>query len=177
MIRVLVVRSEADLEKALTEANKLLAFEGQKAALSDADEILGIWISKTLGHDLRFSCQELAGSPQTAAQAKDELGGRLLGVYRSASLSGVWALASLDGPALWEIESAATKRKAVMDQISRSVSRDHPSLEQSSFLPVFDSELPKDTAQLELEQLQREYPCFVITRALCHDRVQGLSPC
>ena len=174
MIRVLLVRTEADLEKALTEANKLLAFEGQKAALSDADDILGIWISEALDRGLRFSCQELAGSPQTAAQVKDELGGRLLDVYRSASLSGVWALFSLDGPALRGIESAAIKRKALMDQISRSVSRDLPSLEQGSFLPVFDSELPSQALKLDMEQLQREYPHFVRARALRYDRAQGI---
>lgn len=176
MIRVLVVRNEADLEEALMEANKLLAFEGQRAALSDDDEILGIWISSDLDRSLQCSCQNVVGSHQNAGQADDKVGDLLLSVCRSISLSGIWTLSSLDGPALLGIDGAPTRRQVAIHHISRSLSRADAVLQQNSFLPVFNSELPKEALQRELYKLQREYPHLVRTSTHCYDKALGIRP-
>ena len=176
MIRVLVVRSEADLEEALTEVNNLLAFESQKAESSNDDQILGIWISKALDSALQCSCQKFVDPHQDAAQTEDEDGDGFLGVCWSTSSSGVWTLSSLDGSALGGIDDTPAKRKVAIRHISRSLGHAKTSLKRSSFLPVFNAEMPLETLQFELDQLQREYPLLVRSRALRHDQAVGIRP-
>ena len=174
MIRVLVVRNEADLEDALIEANKLLIFEGQRAALSDDDEILGIWISPDLDCSLQCSCQKVLGWHESAGQADDLVDSLSLSVCRSTSLSGIWTLSSLDGPALLGIDGTPARRKVAIHHISRFVRRADALPESKNFLPVFNSELPEKALQLQLDELHREYPHLACTRVLCYDKALGI---
>ena len=174
MIRMLLVRSEADLEEALVEANQLLIFEGQEVALSGDDEILGIWISSDLDYSLQCSCQKVLASHQNAGHADDPVDWPSLSVCQSTSLSGIWNLSSLDGPALWGIDGTPARRKITIHHIARFVRRADALDQPDIFLPVFNSELPEEALQLELDTLHREYPRLVCAHALCHDRALGI---
>ena len=176
MIRVLVVRNEADLEEALIEANKLLIFEGQEAALSDDDEILGIWLSSNLDCSLQSRCQKILGLHESAGQADDPVDGPSLSVCRSTSLSGIWTLSNLDGPALLGIDGTPDRRRVMLHHISRSVGRADAMSTTNCFLPVFNSELPEEVLQRELNKLQRQHPHLVHTRTLCYDKAVGIKP-
>ena len=175
MIRVLVVRNESDLEEALIEANKFLIFEGQGTALSGDDEILGIWISSDLDCSLQCSCQKVLASHESAGQADDAVDGLSLSVCRSTSLSGIWTLSSLDGPALLGIDGSPDRRKVAIHHISRSGRRADALLEPNNFLPVFNSELPEEALQFQLDELHREYPHLACTRVLCYDKALGIK--
>lgn len=176
MVRVLVVRNEADLDEAIIKANELLAFEGQRSAWSDHDAILGIWISPNLDRSLQCSCQKILGSHQNTGQADDKVEDLSLSVCRSTSLSGIWTLSCLDGPALLGIDGTPDRRQVMLHHISRSVSRADAMSITNSFLPVFNSELPEEVLQRELNKLQREHPHLVHTRTLCYDKAVGIKP-
>jgi len=176
MVRLLVVRNEADLEETIIKANELLAFEGRRSAWSDHDAILGIWISPNLDRSLQCSCQRVSGPHQNARQADDKAEDLPLSVCRSTSLSGIWTLSCFDGPALLGIDGTPDRRQVILHHISRSVSRADAVPQPNSFLPVFNSELPEEALQRELNKLQREHPHLVHTRTLCYDKAVGIKP-
>ncbi|BBG01202.1 hypothetical protein C8E95_6422 [Pseudonocardia autotrophica] len=176
---LLLIRSVDLAEVSVEQASDYLVHHRRYGDDPDqCDTLLGIWIRRELDADLPtlFPCGERR---QTCGCAVDDPPEERLpevpvGIRTSSSVSGLWSLCWLGGPALREAHNPHQRRHRVLDFLVQGAA---PAASlPGAFFPVFAHTDSDHT--VNANQLRSRYPHLVATHWYIDDPEQGISgPC
>jgi hypothetical protein len=139
---LLLVRNEQAVNSAVNEASDFLMQQRKRAASPDpADEVVGIWLLE----DLDAGLPSWPGFDEAA-----------IGIRESFALSGTWALCWVDGAALHLSQTAAERRRKILEAFASKVTA-----RPRSFLPVFQATDRRDARDAAMQELRESYPRLI----------------
>lgn len=179
MSTILLIRSVDDLLDAVEKVNEFLVHRRQYVTEThEADEILGIWLRRELDADLPAWLMlepAIESGESREGRVGRPLGEASLGIRESVSISQLWTLCQIDGTLLSRADSAAERRRTILDYFVRASSASQSSGDKAIFFAVFavtDADL---SIRSTVRELQNSYPKIVGRTWFIDDPEFGLA--
>lgn len=178
MSALLLIRSVDHAEVAIEQVSEFLVHHRRYG--DDPDQrnaLLGIWVRRELDADLPtlFACSERVQI--CGCTVGDPTEGRPpvapVGIRTSTSVSGLWALCWLDGPALSEAHNPHQRRRQILDVLVQGAVP--PASLPGAIFPVFAHTDSRDTLDANLTDLRSRYPHLVATHWYIDDPELGIG--
>jgi hypothetical protein len=158
MVQILLVRSMAEIQVATDEASRFLVYRRQLSQRNQDDEVLAIWVKRNLD-----------GGLPDCLRAEDRIG-----LLESVSLSGIWSLCRIDGPALRRAHSSGERRDEILRTLVQPELSSRASAEPAVFFPVFEPTKSVETIEAEIHSLRAKYPQLVAAQWYRDDNERGI---
>lgn len=179
---LLLVRHADDVPSAIRAASEFLVYQRQRCGARGRDEILGIWLTRTLEAGLpawlsvnAARAEGMAGDPGTSQIGEAGATDAPVGIRASYSLSGVWTLCQMDGSLWRRATTSGARREAILRTLAQAVSTSSVApAECGPFFPVFRADERTERVDAALRHLRARYPDLIGARWFFDDTERGI---
>ncbi len=178
MSMLLVIRSVRHVKSAVEQASDyLIHYRRYACDPCQRDTLLGIWIRRRIDADLPmllFRGERVQGDGRPVDDPREDYSPEApVGVRTSWSLSGLWSLCWLDGPALRENPSPHQRRRQVLDHLVQGAQR--TARTPGAFRPVFDHTDAHDIVNANLAELRSRYAHLIAAHWYIDNPEHGIA--